>query len=196
MEKDVPANPIDLFTWWFSDWKGVGRPDANAMTLVTADPEGKPGARIVLLKDVEDGSFVFFTNYNSKKGRDITVNPNVSLLFYWPEHERQVRIDGVALRLSRDENVAYFNQRPFESRVGAISSPQSEVIPSRESLEQKYQENLKRFENASPECPEHWGGYRVHPEAIEFWQGRANRLHDRLCYSAEGEIWKLERLAP
>lgn len=196
LESEVPQNPFDLFADWFADWSELNRPDTTAMTLSTVGEDGVPDARIVLLKGIENNEFVFFTNYESKKGRDLDRNKTAHLLFFWPETERQVRVIGKASKLSYQRNSAYFSERPLGSQIGALSSPQSSVISSRDVLEKRVEENAQKYSNTQPECPEFWGGYGIEPERIEFWQGRASRLHDRLVYSRENSNWKITRLAP
>lgn len=196
VETDVPQEPIELFSRWFEQWSATGRSDATAMTLATTGADGEPDARIVLLKGVEQGRFIFFTNYKSQKGKDIAENPKVCLMFFWPDHERQVRVFGKASPLTYEENSAYFKQRPVSSQVGAVTSPQSSVIEGRSVLEDQYKANAVEYGEEGPECPDFWGGYGVVPERVEFWQGRASRLHDRLQYRLDNGSWKLERLAP
>lgn len=196
LETDVAADPFVQFNRWWSDAENSQVDEFNAMTLATASASGIPTARTVLLKSVSDAGFVFFTNYNSQKGTDLSENPNACLVFFWKELERQIRIQGITAKLSEVENDEYFNSRPRGSRIGAWASPQSSVIASREIIE----ENITRLEADFKENisrPPHWGGYIVIPSVIEFWQGRPNRLHDRIQYSRlEGEEWKIERLAP
>lgn len=196
LEAEVPKNPMDLFQDWWKDWSALGRPDTTAMTLSTTGQDGVPDARIVLLKGAEAERFVFFTNYNSKKGQDIAANPTVHLLFFWPEQERQIRVVGKATKLSYKENQAYFKERPVGSQIGAISSPQSSVILGREVLEDAVIANTELYGETGPDCPDHWGGYAIVPSQIEFWQGRASRLHDRLRYVKHDSDWNVERLAP
>jgi pyridoxamine 5'-phosphate oxidase len=166
------------------------------MTLATSSADGFPSARIVLLKGYDKNGFVFFTNYNSQKGQEIAVNPKACLLFFWKELERQVRIDGSIEKISAEESEIYFKSRPLGSRIGAWCSPQSSVIPDRSILDKNVAHFTKKFNEQEVPRPDHWGGYIVKPTAIEFWQGRSSRLHDRLRYSAKPEGWKLERLAP
>lgn len=196
LESEVPQNPIELFEDWFAAWSATGRPDATAMTLATNGVDGFPDARIVLLKGLEDGGFVFFTNYNSKKGQDLQADPNASLLFFWSEHERQVRVYGKASKLSYEDNSRYFKERPVGSQIGAISSPQSSVLASRTELDNAVKDNIAKYGEEGPDCPDFWGGYKIEPVSIEFWQGRASRLHDRLRYKKVDGHWVIERLAP
>lgn len=195
-EVEAPMNPMDMFQAWFAEWGQTGRVDATAFTLATASSDGVPDARIVLLKGIENGKFVFFTNYNSSKGRQLAENPQATLLFFWSDHERQVRVYGEVEKLSAEENRSYFKERPVGSQIGAISSPQSQVISGREYLDEQVKVNTELYGEEGPDCPDFWGGYAVKPTKIEFWQGRASRLHDRLQYTLMKDTWKLERLAP
>ncbi len=196
VESEVSADPIVQFERWFADARATGMRDPNAMTLATADKHGFPNARTVLLKGLEDGCFLFYSNYESRKGRELEENPHATLLFYWPELERQVRIRGDVERTSREESEAYFRTRPIGSQLGAWASEQSSVIPNREALESRMTELEKEYKGREVPTPPFWGGYRLRPLSIEFWQGRPNRLHDRLRYVRDGERWRLERLAP
>lgn len=195
LESDVDADPIMLFHKWFKQAIEAEITEPNAMCLSTVD-NGKPESRIVLLKGIEHHGFVFYTNYNSHKGQQIENNPNVHLNFAWLELERQIRISGTAHKISEAESDLYFASRPFESRVGAIVSAQSQAIESREALEKSMSEALAKYEGSNPPRPEHWGGYAVIPDSIEFWQGRTGRLHDRLLYTKEDQAWKISRLCP
>jgi pyridoxamine 5'-phosphate oxidase len=197
LESDVLPDPVGQFQRWFDEARAVGIPEANAMTLATADASGRPSARVVLLKGLDSRGFSFFTNYDSRKGREIAANPRVSLCFYWQPLERQVRIEGTVEKTSREESEAYFRTRPLEAQIGAWVSRQSEVIASREELERRQAELAARFAGAPVPLPDFWGGYRVVPESVEFWQGRPGRLHDRLRYerSAAG-AWVIRRLSP
>jgi pyridoxamine 5'-phosphate oxidase len=195
-ERDLAADPIDQFRLWLEQARTVDPKEFTAMTLATADREGRPSARVVLLKGVDERGFVFYTHYDSRKGGELLENPRAALVFYWPAQDRQVRVEGTVEKTSRAESEAYFASRPLGSRVGAWASPQSRRISSREELERKVSEAGERFGEDVP-LPPDWGGFRVHPETIEFWQGRPSRLHDRLRYSLDGEgHWRIERLAP
>jgi len=194
-ETEVSHNPLDLFQLWFDQAVRAECPEPNSMTLATADKAGNPSARIVLLKGADQSGFTFFTNYESQKGRDLAVRPEAALLFHWHELERQVRIQGVVERVSATESDEYFHSRPPASRIGAWASPQSTPIPNREFLEEAEKHFKAEFGDAPPR-PEHWGGYRLHPTEIEFWQGRPSRLHDRIHYKLNGTDWQVNRLAP
>jgi pyridoxamine 5'-phosphate oxidase len=194
-ETEVPHNPLLLFQLWFDQAVKAQCPEPNSMTLATADQVGNPSARIVLLKGADQNGFTFFTNYESQKGRDLAIRPQAALLFHWHELERQVRIKGLVERVSAAESDEYFHSRPAASRIGAWASPQSSAIPSREFLEQAEKRYQAEFGDAPPR-PEYWGGYRLQPTEIEFWQGRPSRLHDRIHYQLDAANWKIERLAP
>jgi len=194
-EASVHADPIRQFAEWMNHALESCRRDPTAMALATSTPEGMPSVRMVLLKGFDERGFCFYTNYESRKAAELDANPRASLAFYWPELERQVRISGRVERTSREESEAYFRTRPRGSQLGAWASKQSSVLPGREVLEQRLREMEIRFPDEVP-LPPFWGGYRVVPEAIEFWQGRANRLHDRILYSREGSVWRIERLSP
>jgi pyridoxamine 5'-phosphate oxidase len=196
-ETEVDPNPFIQFKKWFEQALAAQLPEPNAMTLATATPDAQPAARMVLLKDFDERGFVFFTNYNSHKGLELAENPQAALVFWWAELERQVRICGRVEKVSEQESDGYFNSRPPNSRLGAWVSNQSEVVESREVLEQRMQEFQSKFENQEIPRPPHWGGLRVIPSEIEFWQGRPSRLHDRLLYTLlDDGSWKIERLSP
>lgn len=196
-ETGISTNPFVQFQTWFDEAVAAQLTEPNAMTLATVDGAGRPSARIVLLKGFDEQGFVFYTNYHSRKGRNLTDNPAVALIFYWSELERQVRIEGDARPVSTEESDAYFASRPRESQLGAVASDQSRVLQSRAELEERLQHLTEKYLDLPISRPEHWGGYRVVPHLIEFWQGQPSRLHDRLCYRrAEEGIWVIERLSP
>jgi pyridoxamine 5'-phosphate oxidase len=196
-EADVDADPLRQFAKWFEQALAAHLPEPNAMTLATATPDGQPSARMVLLKAFDASGFTFFTNYDSRKGRELATNPRAALLFFWPQLQRQVRIEGTVERTSEAESDAYFRSRPLGSRLGAWASQQSEVIAGRHVLEERMRELAQRFADGEVPRPPHWGGYRVYPLTIEFWQGRPDRLHDRLRYQrVQPTGWRLERLSP
>ncbi len=196
-EKDVQPDPMQQFEKWWQDVLGSTIEEVNAMTLATANKNGRPSARIVLLKGFIKDGFIFFTNYESHKGSELLENPQASLVFFWKELERQVRIEGMAEKISGKESDAYFSSRPEGSKIGAWASPQSKVIASREIIEANVTATEKKFTGAEIQRPPHWGGYIIKPSVIEFWQGRPSRLHDRIQYSKqENGSWKIERLAP
>lgn len=197
IEDAIPEDPMQLFAQWFSEVGSMNIPEPNAMILSTVSPEGRPSSRTVLLKGLDQGSFVFFTNYESKKSREIQQHPHVSLLFLWLEAERQIRIEGIATRIPKAESESYFASRPRESQLGAWASEQSKPISSREELEQRFKEVEQRFQESDAiPMPDHWGGYAVSPASIEFWQGRVGRLHDRIIYEKHGDAWTKQRLNP
>lgn len=196
-EDSVLNNPIDQFALWFEDALVTGQTDANAMTLSTATPDGKPSSRIVLVKGFDKQGFRFYTNYSSRKGWDLEVNPHAALCFYWPALERQVRIEGTVTKLDREESASYFKSRPRDSKIGAWASEQSSEIAGREKLEERFQTLRDKFEGMEIPLPEKWGGYLLRPAHIEFWQGRAGRLHDRILYTRQDEEgWRISRLSP
>ncbi|MDD1017197.1 pyridoxamine 5'-phosphate oxidase [Pseudomonas rubra] len=194
----APEQPFALFRQWFDDAVKTEQPpvEANAMTLATVDADGRPHSRIVLLKGLDDQGFTFFTNYDSAKGQQLLANPFAAMTFFWPALERQVRIEGRVVKVTAQESDEYYQVRPLGSRLGAWASPQSRVIADRAELEGLVKATEQRFSDSQPHCPEHWGGYRLLPERIEFWQGRASRLHDRLNYRLQQGNWLRERLAP
>src|SRR5688500_15942251 len=195
-ERDAAPDPIAMFSRWFAEARAAEVVEPNAMTLATASADGAPDARMVLLKGVDDGGFVFFTDYRSRKARDLDANARAALVFHWVELERQVRIAGTAARVSREETDAYFRTRPLGSRLGAWASEQSSVIADRAVLDARLRELEARFPDGEVPVPAHWGGYRVAPVSVEFWQGRASRLHDRIRYARRDGAWRIERLSP
>jgi len=195
-ESDVDSNPFVQFKRWYDEAVRAQVPDANAMALATATADGKPSARMVLLRGFDARGFVFFTNYEGRKSSELLANPRAALLFYWNELERQVRLEGTVEKTSRQESEDYFKTRPLESRLGAWASRQSEVIPGRSDLEQKIGDLKERYAGREVPVPPFWGGFRLQPEVFEFWQGRENRLHDRIRFSLQGGVWVIERLSP
>ena len=195
-EESLLADPFEQFNLWFDQAIRSEIVDSNAMTLATATVDGKPSARTVLLKFFDYRGFVFYTNYESRKSRELKENPHAALLFYWHDLERQVRIEGITERVSTAESLKYFLSRPRGSQLGAWCSNQSSIISSRELLMTKFNEIKQRFHNKEISLPEFWGGFRIIPESFEFWQGRENRLHDRFHYVKEKEDWAINRLAP
>lgn len=196
-ESEVNSNPFLEFSLWFHQAEESQIPEPNAMALATADSQGKPSCRIVLLKGMDEKGFQFFTNYQSRKGNEMAINPQVSLVFNWLELARQVRIEGKVEKLSRAENEKYFQQRPYESRLSAVVSPQSSLIQGKGEMETNW-DALRNQTNSTQDvpCPEYWGGYRVIPDIFEFWQGRPGRFHDRIQYRKENDLWVIGRLAP
>ena len=196
-EADVAADAMVQFRKWFEEALEKDVMEPNAMTLATASTDGVPSARIVLLKDLDDSGFGFYTNYDSQKGVELNGNPAAALLFFWPELQRQVRITGQVVKMGAEQSDAYFHSRPIGSQLGAIASPQSQEVENRAVLESRLAELEKRYPAGVPVSrPPHWGGYRLTPDTIEFWQGGDNRLHDRIRYSREQAGWKMVRLAP
>jgi len=195
--EDIHSNPFLQFKDWFQEALASSIKEANAMTIATVDAKGKPSARIVLLKGFDEKGFIFYTNYDSKKGQDLVDNPNIAAVFLWKDLERQIRIEGVAKKITKEASLQYFQSRPKGSQIGAWASPQSRVIPDRSILENNVKALKEKYKDADNlPIPNHWGGYIIQPSLIEFWQGRSSRLHDRICYKLEGKHWVIERLAP
>ena len=195
-EDDVNADPIAQFEAWFAEAQRAEVPEPNAMVLGTCTPDGVPSSRVVLLKGVSASGFVFYTDYRSRKGQELDANPRAALCFFWQALERQVRITGTVARVSRAESREYFESRPVGSRVGATASVQSSTLPSRDALEKRVGELLAKYPTGDVPLPDHWGGYRVVPNTIEFWQGRSSRLHDRIVFSRTAAGWVRSRLSP
>jgi len=196
-ENRIDTDPIKQFQLWFEEAIAAKLPMPEAMSLATVTPDCRPTSRMVLLKQVDGYGFVFFTNYDSAKAKQLEINPYAALVFYWPQLERQVRVEGKVTKTSHEESEAYFRTRPRESQIGALASPQSEVISGREVLEQRARELAELYSNREIDCPENWGGFRLTPDRIEFWKGRAGRLHDRMLYELQpDETWTIKRLAP
>ena len=195
-QKDVLTNPFEQFSVWFEEAMHSKLPEPNAMILATATKEGKPSVRALLLKGFDENGFIFYTNYESRKGKELTENKNASILFFWPEIERQIRIEGKVEKISHTESKRYFNTRPYKSRIGAWASNQSEVIDSRFVIVKKFLKYFIKFHSKEIPLPPYWGGFILIPDTFEFWQGRANRLHDRVRYQHIDEKWKIERLSP
>lgn len=195
-EHEVDQNPFTQFSVWWNEAVQSDIVEVNAMALSTVTSAGRPSSRIVLLKGYDEQGFVFFTNYSSDKGQQLTQNHFAALLFFWKELERQVRIEGVVSKVSEEESDAYFNSRPAGSRLGAWASPQSQKISDREVLNNELMKFSEQFDQENIPRPAHWGGYRVKPTRIEFWQGRSNRLHDRILYEQDNDNWQISRLAP
>lgn len=195
-EADAGEDPFALFHRWFNQAVAAELTDPNAMILATCTPNGLPSARAVLLKALDDRGFTFFTNYDSRKGHEMAANPHVALVFLWHQLERQVRVEGIVEKVTAAESDEYYAKRPLGSRLGAWASPQSAVIPNREFLEKAHAELMAKYPDGNPPRPPNWGGYRVIPEVIEFWQGRPSRLHDRIRFTRTSTGWKRERLAP
>lgn len=195
-EDSVLPDPREQFNLWLNEALNSGIDEPNAMVLATSSKNGIPGIRTVLLKGIEPDGYVFYTNYMSSKARDLEENPNGAIMFLWKELERQLIVSGRILKISRKESTIYFDSRPRESKIGSWASVQSSEIPDRKFLEEKFESYLKKFEGKEIPLPEYWGGYKLIPERYEFWQGRENRLHDRICYLKEKDSWKIVRLSP
>ena len=195
-DSDFPVDPFTWFSKWLEDALKSQEPEPTALVLSTVSPEGRPSSRVVLLKSFDENGFVFFTNYKSRKGRQLETNSFASIVFFWPHTERQVRIEGIAEKVEDSESDVYFDSRPEESKMNAIISPQSQVIESRAFLESEREKLFAENDKGLFKRPQHWGGYRVKPDRMEFWQGRPGRLHDRIQYFMEGNIWTISRLAP
>lgn len=195
-ESEADSDPLRLFTGWLQDASGAGLEEPHAMTLATVSGDGTPSARVVLLKGCDERGFVFYTNYRSRKARELDRNPRAALVFYWPELERQVRVAGTVERTTREETEVYFATRPRGSQLGAWASEQSIVVSGREELDMRLRLCLQRFDGRDIPAPPHWGGFRLRPSSIEFWQGRQDRMHDRLLYTRTDDGWRRQRLAP
>lgn len=195
-ETDVSQDPFEQFERWFAEAQKSGVHEPTAMSLATVDTRGRPSLRIVLFKGLDGGGFTFYTNYESRKGADLAAQPHAALTFWWDKQERQVRIEGRVERVSRELSDHYFHSRPRGSQLAAYTSHQSRVVPGRATFDQRLAEVTRKFEGREVPCPDYWGGYRVVPDLIEFWQGRDNRVHDRLLYSRSSSSWQIERLEP
>ncbi len=195
-EKTVNSNPYEQFSIWMEEAIKANIIDPSAMILSTSGKDGQPSSRVVLLKEIENNGFVFYTNYESKKGRDLSENPYASLLFFWKEFERQIRIQGKVEKVSESQSEEYFHSRPYESQLAAWTSDQSNIIPNRGYLEKRFVDIKMKYEGKKIPLPPFWGGFKLMPYEFEFWQGRENRLHDRICYQQEKNNWKIVRLAP
>ena len=196
LDEEFPVEPLNWFREWLDEAMKSGEPEATAMILSTVSAELRPSARVVLLKSFDEYGFVFFTNYLSRKGIQLSGNNFAALTFFWPHTERQVRIEGIVSKTDANESDTYFYSRPLESRINAVISPQSSPISSRNKLEEEREMLLFNKGNENISRPDHWGGYRLKPDRIEFWQGRPGRLHDRIQYLLEGNVWSISRLAP
>ncbi len=195
-QKDVLENPFEQFSIWFEEAMNSDLPEPNAMILATATKNGKPSVRTLLLKGFDEKGFIFYTNYESRKGKELAENDNASILFYWAELERQIRLEGKVEKISKEESKRYFDTRPYKSRIGAWASNQSEVIENRFIIVKKFLKYFIKFHSKDIPLPPYWGGYILIPEIFEFWQGRANRLHDRVRYSKNNGKWEIVRLSP
>ncbi len=196
LEADLKKDPVEQFSVWWDEAVKSDIAEVNAMTLATCNADGRPSARIVLFKGLTNDGFVFYTNYQSNKGKELERNPYAALVFFWKELERQVRIEGAVEKINEAESDSYFQSRPAGSKIGAWSSAQSSTVASREVIEESYLNYLKKFDTNPIPRPPFWGGYIVKPKKMEFWQGRSSRLHDRIMYSKQNEDWKIERLSP
>ena len=194
--KNLVESPVKMFRLWFEQIDGIHPFESTAMTLSTTSKDSKPSSRVVLLKEYDGNGFIFYTNYESRKGQEIETNPYASLNFYWPSMERQVRIRGKLRKVSRSKSEKYFHSRPLRSQISALASNQSGVIENRDELKNKFSELEERFKGKVIPLPENWGGYRLEHRRVEFWQGRHDRLHDRFVYTKHGTTWQIERLAP
>ena len=194
--KDLAESPVEMFRVWFEQVEGMHPFESTAMTLSTSNMDGKPSSRVVLLKEYDEDGFIFYTNYESRKGQEIEENPYGSLNFYWPSQERQVRIHGKLRKVSRERSEKYFHSRPPRSQISALASDQSGAIENRDYLKNKFDELEKQFKGKDIPLPENWGGYRLEHRRVEFWQGRSDRLHDRFVYMKHSTTWRIERLAP
>ena len=195
-EHQIPDSPFILFNEWFLQAGELGVLEPNAMIISTVSADNKPSSRVVLLKGIEDGGFIFYTNYESRKGKELEHNPYISVLFFWPEAERQIRIEGKVSKISTETSKAYFVSRPRESQLGAWASAQSSIIEGRHSIEESYQQCLAQYDGKEIPLPDFWGGYIIHPSSFEFWQGRPSRLHDRMKYNKQQDSWHIVRLSP
>jgi len=196
LEEEIGEDPFELFHSWLKLAVEKNLPEPNALTLATCSRDGRPSARMMLLKELDASGFVFYTNYESRKGRDLQENPMAAILFYWYDLEKQVRIEGKIEKLTREETIKYFHIRPRESQIGAHASKQSSIIPDRKFLDASYEKLEKKYENAEIPVPDYWGGFRLIPDIMEFWQGRPSRLHDRIRFRKENGKWIKERLSP
>ena len=195
-EHQIPDSPFTLFNEWFKQAGELGVLEPNAMVLSTVSADNKPSSRVVLLKGIEDEGFIFYTNYESRKGKELEFNPYISILFFWPEAERQIRIEGKVSKISTESSKEYFVSRPRESQLGACASEQSSIIEGRHIIEESYKQCLAQYEGKDIPLPDFWGGYIIHPSSFEFWQGRPSRLHDRMKYTKEQDSWLIVRLSP
>jgi pyridoxamine 5'-phosphate oxidase len=194
-KSNIDKDPFRQFSKWMDEVLKTGIIEPNAMVLATSDENNLPSARIVLLKEIRDGEFIFYSNYESKKGHDLSINPNASLLFFWRELGRQIRISGTVSKTTKEDSAKYFASRPYESQISAWASKQSSIIPNRNYLEEKFREIKEQYNEEVP-LPDFWGGYRLAPNRFEFWQGRLNRLHDRIAFIKVSNEWRIERLSP